>query len=373
VNKLSVVILTISAYSVAGYAQTSVTLYGTLDEFITYQRSSSGKSLTALGDGALYRSRFGMQGTEDLGSGYQVRFDLESGISAPTGASADSSRLFDRQAWVGLNTPVGEFRFGRQNTAIFYAGPVIDYTGRATMGSIVNNFGGVLARFDNDISYKSPRVYHFQIEAHYAMPGIAGDGLASGAVYQLRVDYSRNAITFGYVGLVANPLPSGIYQNKIQYHNLYADYNYGPGKIYLAYVHSNNITGNSSGNDAAGILSPVSIPNNFFPGTNVDVRRFYDIYQVSMDYRVQPDFTVGGLAGVMRDGSDAGNNVYGGSLGGVYSLSKTTSVYGYAVYMKNQGDAGFRFSGSGAPPNLSGSDINGRGLIGLQLGMYHLF
>ncbi len=55
-------------------------------------------------------------------------------------------------------------------------------------------------------------------------------------------------------------------------------------------------------------------------------------------------------------------------------MSKGRTLYGFASYMKNQGNAGFRFSGSAAPSaNLVGGDINGRGLTGLQAGILHRF
>ncbi|WP_426469916.1 hypothetical protein, partial [Salmonella enterica] len=65
----------------------------------------------------------------------------------------------------------------------------------------------------------------------------------------------------------------------MQYHNVYADYDYGPGKIYLAYVRSNNTTANANGNNAATILNNVSNPNNFFAGNDPNIQRFYNVYQ----------------------------------------------------------------------------------------------
>ena len=56
-----------------------------------------------------------------------------------TGAQADATRLFDRQLWAGLASPIGEFRVGRQNTAVFYKGSYIDNTTR-TLGSVINAF-----------------------------------------------------------------------------------------------------------------------------------------------------------------------------------------------------------------------------------------
>jgi hypothetical protein len=39
-----------------------------------------------------------------LGRGYQSTYTLEQGMNADTGSQADGTRLFDRQAWVGVAT-----------------------------------------------------------------------------------------------------------------------------------------------------------------------------------------------------------------------------------------------------------------------------
>lgn len=153
-------------------AQTSnVTLYGTLDQYLNYMKSSSGKSLTSLNDGALMRSRLGFRGTEDLGGGLSAKFTLEHGLYADSGKQNDGNRFFDRQAWVGLATPYGEFRAGRQNTAAFNRSAEVDYSGR-TLGSL-SNWYGLTARYDNDLAYISPRINGFVFEAHFA-PGEQG-------------------------------------------------------------------------------------------------------------------------------------------------------------------------------------------------------
>jgi hypothetical protein len=55
-------------------------------------------------------------------------------------------------------------------------------------------------------------------------------------------------------------------------------------------------------------------------------------------------------------------------------MSKRTTLYSFLSYLKNDANAGFRFSSSAAPSaNLAGDDINGRRLSGLQLGILHRF
>jgi predicted porin len=350
-----------------------VTIYGDFDEYVGYIHSSSGAHITGLNDGAILRSRLGFRGDEDLGNGYQAKFTLELGHNADTGTLADTSRLFDRQAWVGLATPLGELRIGRQNTDIFLIGGAIDYTERTTFGSIINTFG-VPSRYDNDISFKTPRKAGLQASVHYALPENSG-GVRNHAIYQLAVDYQNGPYRVGYAGLMARPnsATATVHEN-IKYHNAYADYTYGPGKVYLAVVRSNNVTANANGLNAASILSNVGNPNNFFPGTDLNARRYYNIWQLSADYRINPQFRVGALYGEMHDTTGGAAGAHGGNVGGFYDMSKRTTFYSFASWMTNQRNAGFRFSSSAAPSaNLAGNDINGKRLTGFQMGILHKF
>jgi predicted porin len=160
----------------------------------------------------------------------------------------------------------------------------------------------------------------------------------------------------------------------VNYHHVYADYKYGQGTVYIAFVRSNNSTANANGRNAASILSNISVPNNFFPGTDPNAKRYYNIWQVSADYNVTPALRVGALYGVMNDTSGGNAGARGANAGAYYTLSKRTTLYGFASYLKNEANAGFRFSGSAAPSaNLAGDAINGRSLTGLQLGILHRF
>ncbi|MDB5918289.1 MAG: porin [Massilia sp.] len=363
-----------SASALAQTAPSAITVYGDIDLYAGYIRSNSGAHVVGLNDGSILRSRLGFRGVEALAAGYEVKFNLELGVNADTGTGADTSRLFDRQAWVGLNTPSGEFRAGRQNTEIFLIGGAIDFTDRTTFGSIINTFG-VPSRYDNDISYKSPRLSGVQVVAHYALPENGGATSGNQSIKQFALDYTNGPYRLGYAGLQASPnQATATVREKIVYHNVYADYKYGDGTVYAAFVRSNNSTANANGRNAGTILSNVGNPNNFFPGTDLNAGRYYDIWQLSADYRLTPALKVGALYGVMRDTTGGNAGARGGEFGGVYDLSKRTTLYSFASYMKNQANAGFRFGGSAAPSaNLVGADINGRALTGLQAGIVHRF
>lgn len=351
----------------------TVTVYGDIDQYLNFMHSSSGATLRSVSDGAFLRSRIGFRGTEDVGSGVSVKFNLEAGLSADTGATAETGtgRFFDRQAWVGLATAsYGELRVGRQNTALFTRGGNVDFTAR-TLGSIVNNFG-VPARLDNDIAWISPLWSGWRVELHYA-PGETTAGTGSQAVYQYDIDYTSGPLTANLAGLRARPPAQATVSKTVGYDNLNLAYDWGQGKVYAAFVRSNNITSNANGNTAANLLGGTGTLLSASMNA-ADANRYYNVWQLSADWRVTPQWRVGALWGEIVDTSDSGRSARGGAIGSYYDFSKRTTVYALMESMSNDSNAGFRPFGSAAvSPNFTGSDVNGRRISGAQLGIVHRF
>ncbi len=354
----------------------SFTVYGDFDEYLNHMRSSSGAKITALQDGAILRSRLGFNGTKDFGSGYAGSFTLETGFNATNGAQGDqpnaattglttSGRLFDRQAWAGLTSPYGELRVGRQNTDIQANGNFIDYTER-TLGSVVNSFG-VPSRYDGDVSYSSPRIAGAQVVAHYAIGGGGQQNTSTfnQGVFQLRADYVTGPIRVAYSGLVAKAANGAVHGNQVYYHSAYANYDYGLGTIYAAYIHSNNgggALGNSGGNEVGNIPSVL-------PGTNATVNTSYDIYQISADYRMTSTLRLGGLYGKIKDTQNSSGSATGWSLGAYWQAFSNVTLYSLVDAMDNSSTAAFGLAGSaGLSKNFSGTNLIGRKVTGVQVG-----
>src|ERR1700761_4199200 len=82
-NTLGVLIGVGLALSGTAYAQSSVTLYGIIDEAVRYDnhqtKTGSGSLFTMGSGGEIQGSRWGLQGTEDLGGGMAAIFQLEGG------------------------------------------------------------------------------------------------------------------------------------------------------------------------------------------------------------------------------------------------------------------------------------------------------
>ena len=90
-----------SLLAIAGvaHAQSSVTLYGTIDSGLLWQNTAAANFLPVasknpnLGhvvrfkDGGLYSSLWGLKGTEDIGGGYKINFKLQGVFNTTNGKS----------------------------------------------------------------------------------------------------------------------------------------------------------------------------------------------------------------------------------------------------------------------------------------------
>ena len=95
----------LAGFAGAASAQSSVTLYGILDAGLKYESASyNGNTVNELGLGYGTQSgnRLGFKGVEDMGSGNRLTFQLENGFDIGNGTLGQSSRLFGRQAWFGV-------------------------------------------------------------------------------------------------------------------------------------------------------------------------------------------------------------------------------------------------------------------------------
>eukprot|EP01036_Dinobryon_divergens_P009896 gene9896-13239_t len=112
----------------------SVQLYGVLDLSLTSRQLSGNPRTKEVGNGALTTSFIGLRGREDLGGGYGALFGLESFLRGDTGESGRTSAdpFWARNAWVGLSTPAGVVRLGRQSTPGFLLGGRTNPFGNAT-------------------------------------------------------------------------------------------------------------------------------------------------------------------------------------------------------------------------------------------------
>jgi predicted porin len=112
-KKSLVALAVLGAFAGAASAQSSVTIYGKLDQAIGKPAGTEDKQVM---DNT--GSRLGFRGVEDLGGGLKAVFGIEHRFSPDTGGSA-SGNFWNGYSTVGLVTNFGMFNVGRQYTPAF--------------------------------------------------------------------------------------------------------------------------------------------------------------------------------------------------------------------------------------------------------------
>ncbi len=171
------------------FAQSNVTIYGTLDVNVNSQNTGFGSKLS-LGSGGLAASRLGFKGEEGLGNGMKAVWVLESGINMDTqtvgapapalginaatassgGSPGTGAQLFARQGYAGLEGGFGGLTFGRQYTGSYIALAVImDPVGGGLYGGPLVTGGptGLPSRWNNSVVYKTPTMAGFRGHLSY--------------------------------------------------------------------------------------------------------------------------------------------------------------------------------------------------------------
>ncbi len=168
-KKSLVALAVLASFGGAAFAQSSVTLYGLIDQGIAKGNGGTAANSGALGTDKSWRlqqaasSRLGFRGTEDLGGGLSAQFQIEHRFNPDTGA--DSGPVFwAGRSWVQLSMAgVGSVNLGRQYLPTFWVQLKADpfgWDGVGQLGAMQNaGFGAVGSgssiRASNAITVKS--------------------------------------------------------------------------------------------------------------------------------------------------------------------------------------------------------------------------
>src|SRR4051794_16767875 len=91
-------------FAAAASAQSSVTLYGLVDNGVQFETGLPKGHRLGAESGNWAESRFGLKGLEDIGGGTFVTFQLESRLNTQNGTYANGS-FFEGQATIGMSNP----------------------------------------------------------------------------------------------------------------------------------------------------------------------------------------------------------------------------------------------------------------------------
>ena len=261
--KKSLIALAVLAASGASMAQSSVTLYGVADAYVGSTKievNGVGQRQTAVNSGGINGSRWGLKGSEDLGNGMKAIFTLESGFNIDTGAAADSARLFNRQAFVGVQSEFGAVTLGRQYSAYYGLQSPTNQQGDAPTFNSYNGFnGGVAAnglrdytnRVDNSIAYTSPNFSGFSGAVGYsfgenknaaAVPAtattlaVAPSNDKATDIASMHLKYANGPVLAGFAYQEEKQRANlGVSQDKRKYTLVAGSYDFGMAKLMGAY------------------------------------------------------------------------------------------------------------------------------------------
>lgn len=333
-----------------------VTLYGLADLGLNYLHTDDDAGTKddsfTMRAGQNSGSRFGLKGTEDLGNGLKVGFVLENGFDADTGAltSSKTGKIFDREAQAYLEGAFGRISMGRVGQLasmngtygiLGVASPFSSGWGQTIGPKHVMAAG--LTRFDNTVTYVTPDFAGFKVHAQYSFQNAASTDEPEGKsgtnrYYGIGATYKAGPLAL--VGVVDSINYKGNTVGKDKDHDddslsvtLGGSYDFEVVKVYALGQYFDNAEGTSKikvqgedyqftgtgGIEGWGLSLGVSAPA--FGGTARAQMGYMDAEEVRAD----------------ADGKDSFNR-YMFAVGYDYNLSKRTTVYTAASYMKDKWD-----------------------------------
>lgn len=340
------------------HAQSSVTLWGQVDSGISYVSNVKGGATVGTASGIGAPTRWGLTGSEDLGGGYRSVFALEEGFNINAGTLITSNTLFDREAYVGIQSPYGELDIGRHSDlmsdiALRYSNA---FWNRNLYTFHAGNLDGLSnsAQIQNAVTYKSPSLYGFHVGGMYGFAGGTAEGHTSG----------------GYVTYDNGPFSAGItyMTTKDRVLNMYTFFGF---TSFLGQSLSSTKTFMSNEVNNLGIGATYKITDNWLVNalftstqikgaseqTHLDNQDVGTIYHINSANAVTLDYTYSWM------GSDHWNMM---SAGYLYNFSKATQAQVTLTDVKASG------SGATAATFPNGNSSNQSQLIA-HVGITHSF
>ncbi|MGL4231491.1 MAG: porin [Casimicrobium sp.] len=378
------------------YAQSAnVTLYGVVDVGINHISGIRGGSVTQVASGIMEGSRFGIRGTEDIGNGFKATFTMEARFEGDTGGISNraasgnqlpdritaglppavqaaltnvaigpsigvnlGNRLFDRQVYVGLITPVGAILAGRQYTPGFEITARWDafsLQGASQPGQLATIPAGIDIRVDNSLLYRIEKDGFFG-GAMYAA-GESAAGTKNGSLIGANIGYQ--SARFG-AGVGYNERRNSAGQKSLNTLAIGANYNFGFANLFALGMQIKEPNPSSGPELRAGLVAAgvpgILVDTGILPRLQQDLRVYHMGARVPLGVGT---LTVGYSKADDRRNTDADVQSYGALY--TYPLSKRTDVNLGLTRIDNDGNAQSICGGNGFLGGVSeraGKDVN---------------
>lgn len=371
----------------AAFAQTNVTVYGTMDATFDVVKNNGkdagGATLEPNHNRITANSSFlGFKGTEDLGNGLKAVFQIEGGLANDAGGGWTGT---SRDTYVGLAGGFGTVVAGTLTGPTRALGAALDVhsgaTGIGANSGIIGKFGGTLqgattnangdltstacgrsaaacaspfdTRWKNTIAYISPNFSGLTVVAAYVANENKDDDTVAGGArtkvntygYDLGARYENGPVMVGLTYNKANVNNDaailGLTDIEASDLRLGGSYNFGVVKVNALFDRVKvSGTGYSESQKVWGLGAQVPV------GAGKIVGQYYRAKDISGT-------------------SDTGAKLY--SIGYEHSLSKRTILKAYYAKLDNDNNASYQFGVSPTEANA------GSASSGFQMGIRHSF
>lgn len=341
----------IGCFSSGARAQSSVTLYGTIDTGIQYS-NVGGEKTVGLVSSSVTPNRWGLIGQEALGGGTFAVFKLEDGFNSTNGTEQQTNSIFGREAYIGLKSSLGQLQIGNNYTALDTAlrrdGIAFDW------GTASNNFAFAhILRINNSIRYQSPQIENFSLTATYSLGTNGGAGLPStlGNTASVGFRYATENLTAdaAFMTQVYSSVPvitQGSTTSTGNYSLFSVRYDFG----FLAAAATYQMR---RGGSASGTYAGYATPNNNF-------------YEIAARVPINVSDLIFSFGQYKNLATSAGNAT-SYSVRYNYVLSKRTTLYAGFAGIRNGSAASFSITstvGPSVPVGVPGSNVTA-GIVGM--------
>ncbi len=352
----------LGAFAGAASAQSSVTLYGTVDLSGKYVKNDGSTKRLSLARDGINSSQLGFRGVEDLGGGLKAGFDLIASVGADSGdigagqSATGSGKFFTRRSVIKLIGNFGEIRAGRDYTPTFWNDTIFDAFGTNGLGDS-SHVGQVLSstfvRADNSVEYYLPPNlggFYGQGMAATGEGPQAGQGTNAGRYLGVRFGFAAGPFDVAAAyGTQRNGDAAGDSQKT---YNIGGAYDFGFLKV-MGYVDRDTV---GILKDTRGSISVV------VPFGQSEVHVGYSRSKATKDNTAVAPAASNGLT----------NTIWQAAATYQYNLSKRTALYGTVSTLSN-GDFSRNSVAGGTSSNPSPASVVGPTSKGFELGMRHFF
>lgn len=345
----------LGAFAGVASAQSSVTLYGTVDLSAKYVKNDGSTRRLSLSQDGINSSQLGFKGTEDLGGGLRAGFVLLAGVNADTGTT--NTKFFNRRSTVSLWGNFGEVRLGRDYTPTFWNDTIFDAFGTNGLGDsshVLQLPTATFVRADNSIGYFLPSniggLYGQAMAAAGEGGGNGGTSINPGRYIGGRLGFAAGPFDVAaayasqrFVGTPGNLNVTGGTGDQKTW-NIGGSYDFGVVKL-LGYFDRDTVESLHENRGSISVVVPMG---------QGEIHAGYDRSKLS-----------GNVGPVGFD-----NKVDQWKAGYVYNLSKRTALYSTVSRLSNGNQS--RLSVAGGSAQTAAPTAGGKSL-GAEVGVRHFF